>query len=112
MPERRRYMRFRAELDADYWASGASSGTAGRARVQDISREGMRVALAAPLPAGEQVEFTLQVPGDNIPIFATGEVTWAAEEGPAAGAGIRFRRIKPLDLARVLDYLYALWLRA
>lgn len=108
-------MRFHADLDADYWAKGAAgypSGgrvAAGRGRVQDVSREGLRLAIPQPPPAGERLELTLQVPGDNVPVYATGEVAWAA---PPAGAGIRFLQIKPLDLARMLDYLYARWLGA
>jgi len=107
MRERRRFMRFRANLEADYQARGSSSA-AGRAQVQDFSREGMRVAVPHPLSAGERVEFTMQVPGDAVPIVAMGEVAWAV----ASGIGIRFRQIKPLDLARMLDYLYARWLGA
>ena len=104
-------MRFRSDLETAYWSRG-SVAVGGRARVHDVSREGMRVGIAQALPAGESVEFTLQVPGDNVPVFATGEVAWAGGGAALDGMGIRFRHIKPLDLARVLDYLYARWLGA
>lgn len=46
-----------------------------------------------------------------MPIFATAEVAWSKlEESPRAGAGLRFVSIKPLDLARLLDFIYSRWL--
>ena len=106
--ERRRFMRFHTELETDYWAHGMTA--AGRARVLDVSRAGMRVALTDPVPTGAPVEFTLQPPGDNSPIFASGDVAWTSTGAGPAGVGIRFRQIKSPDLARVLDYAYAQWL--
>lgn len=109
MGERRRHMRFRAGLTAEFRSRGTSAA-AGYARVEDVSREGMRVEIPQPLAAGELVEFTLQVPGYHVPIVVTGIVIWAAPGAQASGAGIRFRAIDPLDLARMLDYLCARWL--
>ena len=67
-----------------------------------------------PVGKGEHVDLTFKVPGDNVPIFATAEVTWTEplvdrQEG-AFGAGLRRLAIKPLDLARVLDFVYSRWL--
>ena len=104
-------MRFQADLAADYWARGGS-GASGRAQVMDVSRDGMRVAVPHELPRGERLKFSLQVPGDNVPIFGTGEVAWASPAEAVHGAGLRFLQIKPLDLARMLDYLYTRWLGA
>ncbi len=108
--ERRRFMRFQTELEADYWTGEAPA--AGRARVLDVSRAGMRVTLAQPMLTGAPVEFTLQLPGDNVPIFASGDVAWASAKPGQGGVGIRFRQIKSPDLARMLDYAYARWLGA
>ncbi len=108
--ERRRFMRFQTALEADYWTTGVSA--AGRAQVLDVSRAGMRVTLAQPMLAGAPVKFTLQLPGDNTPIFASGDVAWASAKPGQGGVGIRFREIKSPDLARMLDYAYAQWLGA
>ncbi len=111
--ERRKYMRIEADLEADYWAKGPSMES-GRAKVRDFSREGLGVVFPKSVARGEHVDLTLKVPGDNVPIFATAQVAWA---GPAAepervGAGLRFVLIKPLDLARLLDFIYSRWLGA
>lgn len=109
--ERRKFMRFTTELEAEYWAKGPSMAK-GQAQVRDFSREGVGVLLSDPVGEGEHMDLTLKVPGDNVPIFATGEVAWA-ESGRSPErieAGLRLLSIKPLDLARLLDFVYSRWL--
>lgn len=111
--ERRKYMRVEADLEADYWAKGPSMES-GRAKVRDFCREGLGVVFPGLVGRGEHVDLTLKVPGDNVPIFATAQVAWAhpAPEPKQVGAGLRFVAIKPLDLARLLDFIYSRWLGA
>lgn len=109
--ERRKYMRIAADLEAEYWAKGPTMQS-GQVRVRDFSRQGVGVLLPKPVGRGEHVDLTMKVPGDNIPIFATAEVSWShpAQEQGLVGAGLRFLSIKPLDLARLLDFVYSRWL--
>ena len=110
--ERRKYMRISTRLEAEYWAKGPSM-VAGQAQVCDFSREGVGAVFPKPLEDGECVDLTFKVPGDNIPIFATGEVAWTDSKKDShhgIGAGLRLISIKPLDLARLLDYVYSQWL--
>lgn len=109
--ERRKFMRIATELEAEYWAKGPSM-VSGQARICDFSREGIGLSLSQPVREGEFVDLTLKVPGDNIPIFATTTVAWSkpSKERPLLGAGLRFHSIKPLDLARLLDFVYSRWL--
>ena len=109
--ERRKYMRISTALEAEYWAKGPSM-IAGQAQVCDFSREGLGALFPKPIAQGEHVDLTFKVPGDNVPIFATGEVAWTQpkKDQPGVGAGLRLTSIKPLDLARLLDYVYSQWL--
>ena len=109
--ERRKFMRITTALEAEYWAKGPTMAS-GQMQVRDFSREGVGVLFPKPVSPGEHVDLTLKVPGDNIPIFATGEVTWAIQEKEQTrtGAGLRLVTIKPLDLARLLDFVYSRWL--
>ena len=109
--ERRKFMRITADMDAEYWAKGPTMQS-GQVRVKDFSRQGLGVLFPKSVQRGEHVDLTLKVPGDNIPIFASAEVTWShAEEGESrVGAGLKFLSIKPLDLARLLDFVYSRWL--
>ena len=111
--ERRKFMRIGTELGADYQAKG-SSMTSGRVQIRDFCREGLGVWFSGTVKKGEHVDLTLKVPGDNTPILATGEVTWTqAQKAPVrVGGGLKFLAINPLDLARLLDFVYARWLGA
>lgn len=108
--ERRKFMRINADLEAEYWAKGPSM-QAGQAQVRNFSREGLGLWLSKAVRAGEHVDLTFKVPGDNIPIFATAEVAWTEPvKSDGIGAGLKFLSIKPLDLARLLDFVYSQWL--
>jgi hypothetical protein len=87
----------------------------GRAEVCDFSREGIGLKLPKPVEQGEHMELTLKVPGDNVPILATAKVAWIEPPKNSSavgkvGVGLRFLLIKPLDLARLLDFVYSRWL--
>ena len=110
--ERRKFMRIETDLEVEYRAKGPSM-VSGQARVRDFCREGLRVLLPGPVGRGEHVDLTMKVPGDNVPIFATAQVAWSEESVPDQSkvvAGLRFVSIKPLDLARLLDFIYSRWL--
>ena len=110
--ERRKFMRIEADLEAEYWAKGPSM-TSGQAKVRDFCREGLGVQFQGPVERGEHVDLTMKVPGDNIPVFATAQVAWteaSKPEQPKVVAGLQFVSIKPLDLARLLDFIYSRWL--
>ena len=109
--ERRRFMRIATSLEAEYWAKGPSM-MSGQAQVRDFSRQGVGILLPQPVGRGEHLDLTFKVPGDNVPIFATAEVSWtqSVKENEGVGAGVRFLSIKPLELARLLDFVYSRWL--
>ena len=110
--ERRKFMRISTEMEAEYWAKGPSMMT-GQAQIRDFSREGVGMWFPQPVGKGEHVDLTFKVPGDNIPVFATAEVTWSddsPQKDGKVGAGLRILSIKPLDLARLLDFVYSRWL--
>ena len=111
--EKRKFMRIATYLEADYWAKGPSMST-GQAQVKDFSRDGLIILLPDPVEKCERMDLTLKVPGDNIPIFATTEVAWVEplKDRVGSGAGLRLVSIKPLDLARLLDFVYSRWLGA
>ena len=69
--ERRKYMRFNAPLDLEY-RTLTLNPIFGKALAKDLSREGMRFGVKKNIPIGTAVELCLNVPGDNLPVFATG----------------------------------------
>ena len=80
----------------------------GKALARDLSRDGIRVGLKQNIPMGTLVELCLNVPGDNLAVFATGKIAWA----DGLEAGVRLTKIATLDRTRVLEYVYREWLKA
>jgi hypothetical protein len=104
--ERRRFMRFSAAMDVEY-KTLTLNPIFGKALARDLSRDGIRVGLKQSLPAGTLVELCMNVPGDNLPVFATGKIAWA----DGLEAGVRLTKIATTDRTRVLEYVYREWLK-
>ena len=105
--ERRRFLRFQAPLDLEY-RTLTLNPIFGKALAKDLSREGVRMGVKQSLPMGTPVEICMNVPGDNLPVFATGKVAWA----DGFEAGIRLTKMSQTDRTRVLEYVYREWLKA
>ena len=73
-------------------------------RLSDISTAGFFIDTINPLPEGSLLTFRFVLPGDNpeIPITGEGTVAWLR---PMEGMGIRFRRLAPVDEARIRAFL-------
>lgn len=106
MAERRKFIRFNTPVNLEY-RTLTLNPIFGKALAKDLSREGVRVELKEQMPIGTMMELALNVPGDNLPVFATGKVAWA----DGLEAGLRLTKINPSDRARVLEYVYQEWLK-
>jgi hypothetical protein len=73
-------------------------------RLSDISTAGLFIDTINPLPEGSLLAFRFVLPGDNpeVPITGEGTVAWLR---PMEGMGIRFRRLAPVDEARISAFL-------
>lgn len=69
--------------------------------------------LDAPLQQGEEFNLTMEVPGDNIPIYASGQIAWQREscKGKRFETGVKFTKIHSSDKGRLLEYIYLEWLK-
>lgn len=99
-------MRFTAPLDLEF-RTLTLNPIFGKTLAKDLSREGMRVGFKQNVPSGTPIELCMNVPGDNLPVFATGKVAWA----DGLEAGIRLTKISQHDRTRVLEYVYREWLK-
>ena len=106
MAERRKYVRFDTPVDLEY-RTLTLNPIFGEALARDLSREGIRFKLKHSLPVGTLLELSLNVPGDNLPVFATGKIAWA----DGLEAGLKLTKINPRDRARMLEYVYTEWLK-
>ncbi len=100
-------MRFQTPVDLEF-RTLTLNPIFGKSLAKDLSREGMRVGLKQSIPTGTPIEVCVNVPGDNLPVFATGRVAWA----DGLEAGIRLTKISQNDRMRVLEYVYREWLKS
>ncbi len=109
MTERRRFLRFQTALHAfcDIFSEKC------KAPVKNISKEGALIVLHKQLKEGTELNVSMDVPGDNVPIFASCEVAWqkAPRSGDVYETGVRFTKIDSADKGRLLEYIYTQWLR-
>ena len=111
MTEKRKFMRFETVLDVIYSILGNSASRT-KSYLKNLSKEGLGLVSDRPLQKGSFVELEMKIPGDNIPIFAFGEVAWAGETDKSKyDAGIKFTKIKRSDRVRLLDYVYDQWIK-
>jgi len=111
MTERRRVLRFETALNA--LCDIICAKTKAFYRVKNISKEGALLELDRRLMPGAEIKLSMDVPGDNVPIFASCQVAWqkAVYNDKAYDTGVKFIRIDAPDKGRLLEYIYLQWLR-
>ena len=111
MTERRRFLRFKTALSA--LCEFVNTQLKGSYTVKNISKEGALLELDKPIPQGEELTLSMEVPGDNIPIFASCEIAWQKEstKGKKYDTGVKFTKIDSSDKGRLLEYIYLEWLK-
>ena len=111
MAERRKFIRFETLLDAFQLHDVVLNQPERiKSRLKDISREGVRLLAKNVLPKGSSVGLEINIPGDNIPVFAFSKVMWTTKTDKSEyDAGMRFTNIKSEDKSRLLDYAYTQW---
>lgn len=111
MNERRKYMRFQAFIDVILKAVNKKKELI-RACIKDLSREGVRIGGQHHLKKGSILELEVNIPGDNIPIIATGQVEWTEKLTETDyDSGVRITNIESLDRAKLMDYVYRDWIQ-
>lgn len=112
MTERRKFLRFETALNA--LCDIAKGKQKASSKVKNISKEGALVLLEKPLREGDEIDLSMDVPGDNVPIFASCEVAWQKarlKDDRYYETGVRFKRIDGSDKGRLLEYIYLQWLK-
>lgn len=111
MTERRKALRFDTALAA--LCDIVSKKCRSYYKVKNVSKEGLLLELDKKLRQGEEIRLSMDVPGDNVPIFASCQVAWQKEtnKDKTYDTGVRFVKIDAPDRGRLLEYIYTQWLR-
>ncbi len=109
--ERRRFLRFETTLNA--LCDIINDKSKASCKIKNLSKEGALILADKKMREGAELNLTMDVPGDNVPIFASCEVAW--QKGPTDTSsyetGIRFKKIDSFDKGRLLEYIYIQWLK-
>ena len=111
MTERRQFLRFSTALTA--LCEFVNGQFKKPYKVKNISKEGALLETDTRLRQGEELTLSMDVPGDNVPIFAAGQVAWQCESKDGLGydTGVKFTKIESSDKGRLLEYIYLEWLK-
>ena len=111
MTEKRKFLRFETAINA--LCDIVSEQWKARYKIANISKEGALVLLDKKMKAGDEIRLSLDVPGDNVPVFASGQVAWQRESNSTNmfDTGIQFTNMDSSNKGRLLEYIYTQWLR-
>ena len=102
--ERRKSQRFTTPLEVEYRTLNQNP-IFGSVYSSDISKGGLAFTSHEMIREGTHVELRMNVPGDNVPVFATGTVSWSKGHK----TGIKLVRMKHSDQEKVFEYIYREW---
>ena len=113
MIERRRFVRFDTVMKA---LCEIGRGIKRTYEIINISKEGALILLDTPLSQGSELNLSVDVPGDNVPIFVSCSVAWQKEsimepKRKVYETGVKFNKIDSFDKGRFLEYIYSQWLK-
>jgi len=112
--ERRRFLRFETALNA--LCEIVCEKLRKPSKIRNISKDGALVVLDRPLREGDEINLSMDVPGDNVPIFASCQVAWQRwsrdyDKSSVYETGVKFTKINSPDRGRLLEYIYSQWLK-
>ena len=111
MTEKRKFLRFETAFNAI--CNILSEKYKAPYKVKNISKEGALLLLDRKLREGDEMDVSMDVPGDNMPVFATCQVAWQKplDKGSSYDTGVKFTKIDNPNRGRLLEYIYTQWLR-
>lgn len=105
--EKRKSKRFDLPIEIEY-RTLTQNPIFGNVLAQNVSKTGVALSEAKDVKRGETVQLKMSVPGDNLPVFATGTVAWA----DGIKAGVKITKISRNDQERILEHIYQNWLKS
>ena len=76
--------------------------------IKNVSKEGALLILDTPIDRGSKINLSLDIIGDNVPVFVSGTVAWQKESilepnGKRYWTGIKFAKVDLSRWAKLLE---------
>jgi len=111
MIENRKFIRLRAPLPVEYrLIKKHKRQKSFLSQIRNISIGGLSLVVKEPVREGDLLQIQIQIPHLEEPVRVTGDVIWFVAARDREGrheAGVRFQDVKPLELNKILDYVYS-----
>jgi hypothetical protein len=110
--DKRKYLRFHCVLPAEIIKLENKKQLINEVKIDDFSREGIRVVLSFNLKPGSDVELNLQHPHKKTNTPVVGEIMWSQGENDNMEIGIRIKEMDTIAKSEIFDYIYEKWLQS
>ena len=109
--DQRKFIRFECMLPAEVIKIEDQAGLAGKAQVNDFSREGLKLVLNLNFHfvPGSKIELLCSLPEKPAAAPAKAEVIWSRNEGGTWALGLKILEMSPEARSEILDSCYAQW---
>ena len=112
MVENRKFIRLRAPLPVEYrLIKKHKRQKTFTSVIKNISVGGLRLVLKEEARHGDLMEVRIRVPYLQEPVLLLGDVVWSVgsknKDNVICEAGIRFQDANPLELNKILDFVYS-----
>jgi hypothetical protein len=105
--ERRKYFRFGCSC---YGEARFENSSIEKISVKNISSEGLKIiAGRRTLSVGDQVEVRLDIPGERIPPFVSGQVRWVSSDEESTELGVHLSKLDKDTKRELVDYGFTAW---
>ena len=109
--EKRKYLRFECLIPVDLLEVEEPGGDAQGAKIENISREGLRVVVDIDrvFQPGDDVNFQIQNTAETRTGRVEGEVIWSRSVGDEIEIGLKIKKIENRTKADLLEMGYGIW---
>jgi c-di-GMP-binding flagellar brake protein YcgR len=109
--EKRKYLRFECTLPAEVTRVEGQNGFGEKARIDDFSREGLKMVLNVEFnfTPGSVLELQCSLPGKQATASVSAEVIWSRNEGGKCALGLQIKDMAAEARSEILSSCYEQW---
>ena len=109
--EKRKFLRFECTLPAEIIMLEPKKHIVGEAKIDDFSREGIKLTLSFNLEPGTNMNLSLRLPKSKKIASITGEVTWSQSKNNTIQLGLKIKDMDSRAKSEIFDLLYSNWIK-